>query len=440
MSTLLIDRIQEVVLLHRGLDNSDEDATNEEQVQKILFYQSASGTMDIQEQLTTATMIESLIELTNKFSKKPIQSVIMHKKSWNFVEVEPSIWLVISVLNDNQAMPVKTGGTPAASQNLLSTPASQIYTTKGMDSFIRNMYNFYFCFNGSIDGYLTGRDTELLPYEKVPTSSASNENKEENIGKGWAIQLEIQKTVKMIRKTKKKISIAERDLENHAEYLEHYREPDGSNDNEHTNLTTINGQNVEEVKNNLIQYAADIIKFEEIIKNLKAHPDYSLDRLKKKLSTFFEWYLSLEELNDMSCFAALRLYPLERQCVNPAIFPVLQLVRKLKGLQINSNLTPGGNSTLMKGCLIGFNGRTLWSDFDRFMTKRVSEFVDRWDASVFYGESSVNRALRVAMEDLAKSFYTETKCDYSSLDAGQREKLAKIIKVRHFFCLFLHHT
>ncbi len=442
MATLLVDRIQEVVLLHRGLDNSDEDATNDEQVQKILYFHSSSGSMDTQDQLTTATMIESLIELTNKFSKSAIQSVIMHKKSWNFVEVEPSIWLVLSVLNDNQATPVKAGNATnvAVLQGGASMPASQMYTAKGMDSFIRGMYSFYFCFHGSIDGYLTGRETSLLPYEKgngIGTSKddadrLSNLEKDAKLHdseKGWALILEIQKMTKLIRKTLKKIAIGERDLENHQEYIEHYREADGSSDNDHTNLTTINGQNVEEVKRNLLQYASDIIKYEEIVNSLKSQPDYSLDRLKKKLSSFFEWYLSLEELNDISCFAALRAYPLERQCANPTIFPILQLVRKIRGIQGGSGGLDNESTPLVKGCMIGFNGRTIWTDFDRFLTRRVNEFVDRWDATVFYGESSVNRALRVAMEDMARSLYAESKCDYSSLEATQRDKLAKIIKV-----------
>jgi hypothetical protein len=448
MATLLVDRVQEVVLLHRGLDNSDEDATNDEQVQKILYFHSATGAVDVQEQLTTATMIESLIELTNKFSKTPIQSVMMHRKSWNFVEVEPSIWLVISVLNDNQAIPAK--GVSSSSQGAPSTPVSQIYTVKGMDAFIRSMYNFYFCFHGTIDGYLTGRETGLLPQDRSISSkekngATSNTESTSTVPKSWAILQEIQKTVKLIRKTLKKIAIAERDLENHQEYLEQYREADGSNDTDHTNLTTINGQNVEEVQHNLIQYAADIVKYGEMVKQLKAQPEYSLDRLKKKLSTFFEWYLSLEELNDISCFAALRSYPVERQCANPAIFPILQLVRKLK--TVHHSLANFGawadnpsipfSTPLVKGCMMGFNGRTIWTDFDRFVTRRVNEFIDRWDASVFYGESTVNRALRVAMEDLARSLYTETKCDYSSLDAAQRDKLAKIIKVGAWNCINL---
>jgi hypothetical protein len=318
---LLSDRIQDLIVLHRGLDNSDEDASNEEQGQKILyFYSAGGGVVDTVHQLSTVTMIESLLELVNKFSKTPIQSVVMHKKSWNFLEVEPSIWLAVSVLNDHAAAS--------------TTSQPQIYTTKGVDHFLRNLYDLFLCFHGTIDGFLTGTTTQLLPSTATSglasSSSSSSSSSVTVSGKGWQALLEHQQYVRMIRKAKKKLDVARRDLESHAEYLEVCREPDGSNDTDYTNLTTINGQIVEEVKSSISTYEENIVQYELKVKEIAASPSFSLNRLKTKLSSYIQWYLSTDEQNDISCFSALRSQPSDHQFVVPSILPVLQISRKLK--------------------------------------------------------------------------------------------------------------
>ena len=97
---LLLDRLQEILILHRKLDYADEDATLEEQSEKILyFYSSNLDARDIKEQLSIATLSEALIELTNKFSNEPIQTVVMHRKFWTFMECEPGIWIIIAFIN-----------------------------------------------------------------------------------------------------------------------------------------------------------------------------------------------------------------------------------------------------------------------------------------------------------------------------------------------------
>lgn len=80
---LLLDRLQEILIFHRKLDYNDEDATLEEQGEKILyFYSTTLDARDVKDQLTVATFAEALIELTNKFSKDPVQTVVMHRKFW----------------------------------------------------------------------------------------------------------------------------------------------------------------------------------------------------------------------------------------------------------------------------------------------------------------------------------------------------------------------
>lgn len=172
---MVLERFQEIIVLHRGLTCQDEDASLEEQVEKIIFHYSITS-RDIDHQLEIATMVEALIELTNKFSSEPIKYVTMQKKSWVFVECEPEIWLIAAYSNDNQIKDIKTA-------------ADLMVNVKAVHAFLTRIYKLYVCLNGPIHAFITGPK-----------------------GSGLKIIDKMKELTKFLRKSKKKIEIMKSEL------------------------------------------------------------------------------------------------------------------------------------------------------------------------------------------------------------------------------------
>lgn len=394
-NVFLSDRIQEIIILNRNLDCTDEDATLEEQGEKIMYYYSTSS-MELVDQLSMCTLIESLIELANKFSHEAIQSAVMQKKIWSFVQIESNMWFVISILHD-------------ASLQALKVNSMQTVTTKGMEFCLQHCYQLFFSLNGAITQQIFGQTTEERQTIQIHIE-------------------QVQKVTKVIRKLKKKIAIGIRDIDNFMDFLKH-RNEDGSDDNDDTNLTTIHGQKIDEIRINVKQCQMEVEEKEVVLQDLVTSRHYSVPLVRKKLTAFLEWYFTLEELNDVSCFHAIRNLTTVEQCVKPSSFPIIQSIRRLKESQ----------KGCVVGCMITYAGRTLWNDLDRFSSRYLNDFLSRWDATIYFNEPSVNRVLRSAVEDYAKFLYDSNtsnvnnanmKCEYTSLDQTQRERLIKVLKSR----------
>lgn len=253
---LLLDRLQEILILHRKLDYADEDATLEEQSEKILyFYSSNLDARDIKEQLSIATLAEALIELTNKFSNESIQTVVMHRKFWTFMECEPGIWIIIAFINNSEAI-------TSAKYNPNNITSDQIMTTDVYHSFLQNFYSLYYSMNGSIQSFLVG----------------SHKN-------GLRIIDSIMALQKKIRKIKKRLSIKESDI-NKAELDENAFIPESN-------------ESLNDIQTELHQTQQ---QFTELLMN----PEYTLPFLRAKLSNFIQWYLYQENLNNISVFSSIR--------------------------------------------------------------------------------------------------------------------------------------
>ena len=102
--------LKKCIIFHRGLGSDDESATIEEGSERLLLYYngiSSSTSMyaeptvrhEQQRQLSTVSMLESLIEFANKFSREIVQTVQMRHDTWAFYQCEPEIWMAVSVRN-----------------------------------------------------------------------------------------------------------------------------------------------------------------------------------------------------------------------------------------------------------------------------------------------------------------------------------------------------
>ncbi len=70
-----MDYLIHFIIIHRGLGSADESSTDEEQGEKILYFYPEN--ISLYDQLSKLIMLESLIEFNSKFSKSPIEYVVM---------------------------------------------------------------------------------------------------------------------------------------------------------------------------------------------------------------------------------------------------------------------------------------------------------------------------------------------------------------------------
>jgi hypothetical protein len=281
---LLLDRLQEILILHRHLDFQDEDATLEEQGEKILyFYSSTLNASDIKEQLSIATLAEALIELTKKFSAsnnpEAIQTVVMHRKFWSFLEIENGIWIIISFLNNSEAI-------TSAKYNPNNITSDQFISDTAFHNFLSSFYNLYFTMNGTISSSLLGTD-----------------------GQGMICVTEIMMIQKKIRKLRKKLFQKEGDLK---------RQQDDP-----TSFVPESNETMEEMNSQLSL-------FRQQLTELLCSPSYTLIFLRNKLSNFVQWYLSQENLNNVSMFSTIRHFSNENRKIQFCITSLLRIVKSLK--------------------------------------------------------------------------------------------------------------
>jgi hypothetical protein len=379
---LLLDRLQEFIILHRQLDYDDEDATLDEQAEKILyFYSTTLSSLDVKEQLSIATLAEALIALTTKFSREPIQTVVMQKKFWTFMECEPNIWIIVGFLNNSEAV-------QAAKTNSNHLTSDQIISSDALKYFLQRFYHLYYTMNGSIQSFL---------------------NVTPNGREGMKIIDDIMLTQRKIRKLRKRIFIKEGDIRKREEDSEAF---------------------VPEATETMEELMKELASVQNHLQDQLIHPHYTLGILKMKLSNFIQWYVFQENLNHSSVFSSLNSSPLKNSFEFPSDnqsrklnFTLTSLLRLVKSITQSSPLT--GLSINM---IFSYDNKVLWSDCNEFLTNYLMEFFYRCDQTIKLG--SINRKLRIAMEEFTKSlFFQESKCDYNCFDPQTKEKMFQALKV-----------
>lgn len=366
---MILDRLCDLFILHRGLDPNDEDSTVEEQAEKLLYIFSKDAG-DVNERVQLITTVEALMELSKSFMGKSLETTMMNDKLWSFYECEPGVWMVLSMRNDHCIAP-ETGD------------SLELMSSYGCRLFLQRLYALLFSIIGSLQSYLAGRD-----------------------GEGWTCILEMISARKLVRKTQMKLDNARNDLEKLHDDIREGIEREGMQE-----LMRQSNELIEELSSKLTVAQADLAQ-------ALASPLYLLPQLKDKISAFMVWYLSIEDVNNISCLTSSVDEVHATLKDRSAAGTIHRLIRRVHAAL----------PTLHMQCIVAFDNRLLWSEVDAGTTSTVLNFLTRWDSSFLISQPNVQ--LRRAMHDFAKSVYQETRCDYSSLDATQKLKLVESVRVR----------
>jgi hypothetical protein len=364
---MILERLNDLFILHRGLDPNDEDSTVEEQAEKLLYIFSKSAG-DANERVQLTTTVEALIELSKSFIGRPLETTIMNDKTWTFYECEPGIWIVLSMRNDHVVA-------PECGDNL------ELMSSYGCRLFLYRLYSLLQCTMGSLQHFLTGPDSS-----------------------GWNCIQRMITARKNVRKTQMKLGNAQDDLEKlHGDQL---------NGIERVGVTELLRQSEELIRD--LSEKLSVAK-ENLAVEL-ASPSYRLPLLKDKISSFMVWYLSIEDFNNVSCLTStfdVMHGKLRDRAAAGTIHRIIRRVHQtIPQLQFH--------------CVMTFDNRLLWSDVDAATTTSIVDFLARWDSSFLVFQP--NLQLRKAMQDFSQSIFHETRCDYPSLDAAQKAKLVESVR------------
>eukprot|EP01031_Cornospumella_fuschlensis_P025573 gene25573-30878_t len=133
--------LQHFIVLHRSLASEDEAASIEEVMEKVLYFHN--GSPDLLNGPTKAedsllTLVEALIEFSQKLSKSAVRTVVMDKALWAFLEIESNIFFAASFLLKNP----------------LSMPVCQ----ENCFSYLKQCYEMYYTIQGSVNADFEGPD------------------------------------------------------------------------------------------------------------------------------------------------------------------------------------------------------------------------------------------------------------------------------------------
>ena len=261
--------LKKCAIFHRGLGSDDESATIEEGSERLLlYYSSTSFTAESttrheqQRQLSTVSMLESLIEFANKFSREMVQTVRMRDHTWAFFQCEPDIWMAISVHNEaftlsnapfftehpefdmRQLVLPRHGDDQGGDhddvsfQPLLhsssSSAAAVLSDNVDVDAsslllILQRMYELFVCFHGSFGDILAHRTA----YQQANTPRYIDEDQV-----GWSLIGRVKATRKAIRKLKHQLDQVERDVESavyHQQQQQQKQQLQDSNDKNDNN-------------------------------------------------------------------------------------------------------------------------------------------------------------------------------------------------------------
>ena len=243
--------LKKCVIFHRGLGSDDESATIEEGSERLLLYYSSKNTgnsssaftaeptvrHEQQRQLSTVSMLESLIEFANKFSREMVQTVRMRDHTWAFFQCEPEIWMALSVRNeaftlsnspffteqpefdmrqlvlprhgddqgDHDGVSVKPSVPSSSSSSSSPPPSGNVdVDASSLLLILQRMYELFVCFYGSFGDILAHRTA----HQQAHTPRYIDDGQ-----LGWSLIGRVKATRKAIRKLKHQLDQVERDVE-----------------------------------------------------------------------------------------------------------------------------------------------------------------------------------------------------------------------------------
>ena len=322
------NEISSFVIFHRRLGCGDESSTDDEQKERILYYFPQD--VSVYAQLSQLSMIEGLIEFTNKFSSEIIEYITMNDCTWAFFQCEPDIWIVTSHKNN----------TDIKNPNLIFKHRPN---GSAMVKNLQYIYSLYCVFHGGMENHLIG---------------ASN--------KGWITINAVQESKKKLRKLNIKLQQEKQDLES------------ASNpENQSSNYNSLDENNYGSVNTTKL----DVLRFETLIKNTNNDIDKEKDNLEKfisskdytpvslseNLSLFMNWYILTGELLNPSALHRLHSQKITNDFMNNTGH--FQHLLRVRHAAIEAS---GG---LCTGCLLLYDGGIIWNDLDDQLSLYITEFI-----------------------------------------------------------------
>jgi hypothetical protein len=324
------DHLSYFLIFHRRLGCSDESSTDDEQRERVLYFYPQDTS--VAAQLSKLSMVEGLIEFTNKFSQDPVEYITMTEDTWAFLQCEKDTWLAVAVKNDSK--PKRHSMLPF--RHRPNGPA--------LLKTLQQIYQLYATFHGSLAESLEGKS-----------------------GTGWGTIEEVQRLKKGIRKIYQRRQQEEQDLASAS------RDPE---DEIYDCEDVVEGvpppppKIKDEAK--IAEYSAlvDISRVEMAEERSKLETalssgSYTPQVVSAQLSRFMIWYLASGDLRSPGVFHYLKGQKIS-SVISPASAPIVVRIR-----QAVQESTGG----LCSKCMLICDGGTVWSDFGDDTSRAVSELL-----------------------------------------------------------------
>ena len=303
------NNVLNVLILSRRLGSDDESATLIEQNERLLMYidqdtiynnNNDKNNLNINDdddnnddnellsRLNKLSLVESLIDFSDKFSSEPIDVVILDNKTMAYLKAEPDLWIVITASNakNNNDTKNKIGNNTNNTNNTTTTTTTTNNNNtngSGLIDLLKLMYRSFTTFYGNINKLLGGSK-----------------------GRGWETIKKVQEIRKCIRKLERDIIQAEEDYES----LTRVRDND---DNDEESFGIRQGTiNISELKTNVTNYKQTLQSYNNELKclleqkkycyygdndNDNSQYDYTPTYTKTILRHFFLWYIRTGEVS-----------------------------------------------------------------------------------------------------------------------------------------------
>lgn len=304
--------ISNLIVSHVKLTCDDEDATIEEQYEKILYYYPLSTS--IKEQLSEVCRLDSLIQFSARFSSEPLQYVLMKNKTWGFVQCEPNVWIY-------------------ASTTSVSTNIRRHVDEASLVNAIKAFYYLYRLYHGSINSYLYRGVPSELPLSSSSPPSPFNYAFYEKI-------LRAKELRRTIRKYSQQLNQVNYDLEylHHLNIKEDFKEvhirnailnsdavdklSESSQESTIESLAFYDSKTTHSFQQQILNIETKVLQARNELLNIINHEYYPPDYLRKQLNVFATWYIASGEMKNISFFHRYdginrsgSLHPLAMSCV-----------------------------------------------------------------------------------------------------------------------------
>lgn len=321
------DYLSYFLIFHRRLGCSDESSTDDEQRERVLYFFPPETSVSAQ--LSKLSMVEGLIEFTNKFSQEPLEYITMTEDTWAFLQCEQDTWFAVAVKNDSKP------------KRPIMLPFRHRPNGPALLKTLQQIYQLYATFHGSLAQSLEGKS-----------------------GSGWGAIEEVQRLKKRIRKIYQRRQQEEQDLASANRDPEDY-EYDCESVGEdlpppHIKDEAKIAQFAALVETSGIEMAEESSKLEAALSS----GSYTPQVVSAQLSRFMTWYLASGDLHSPGVFHYLKGQKIS--VLGPASAPIVVRIRQA---------VQESTGSLCSKCMVICDGATVWSDFDDDTSRAVSEFL-----------------------------------------------------------------